>query len=151
MRFDGKSAPISRAVSDRVWNQVRPLLDLPEDARDEFEGIVGTHLMRIEHRNRAKSSPNFETLCDEHTAMFTPDWIGMAFALQRDLYKGRTPVERAFVRDLVEFVERFKGKPPNHGKKWLPKLVKVCALIDPEITSGVIEGASRGRRNRLSR
>src|SRR6516165_2761535 len=137
MRFDGKSAPISRAVSDRVWNQVRPLLDLPEDARDEFEGIVGTHLMRIEHRNRAKSSPNFETLCDEHTAMFTPDWIGMACALQRDLYKGRTPVERAFVRDLVEFVERFKGKPPNHGKKWLPKLVKVCALIDPEITSGV--------------
>jgi hypothetical protein len=56
MRFDGKSAPIRRAVSDRVWNQVRPLLDLPKYVRDEFEGIVRTHLMRIEHRNRAKSA-----------------------------------------------------------------------------------------------
>ena len=151
MRFDGKSAPIRPAVSDRVWNQVRQLLDLLEDARDEFEVIVRTHLMRIEHRNRAKSTPNFETLCDEHTAMFTPDLIGIAFALQRDLYKGRTSIERAFVRGLAEFVERCKGKRPNHSKKWLPTLVKVCALIDREITPGVIEGALRGHRNRLSR
>src|SRR5215472_4736346 len=98
MRFDGKSAPIGRAVFDRVWNQVRRLLDLRECARDEFERIVRTHLMRIEHRNRAKSTPNFETLYDEHTAMFTPDWIGIAVALQRDLNKGRTSIERAFVR-----------------------------------------------------
>jgi hypothetical protein len=151
MRFDGKSAPIGPVVSDRVWNQVRRLFDLQEYARDDFEGIVINYLKRIERKNRAKSTPNFETLCDEHTAMFTPDWIGIAFALQRDLYKGRTSIERAFVRDLAEFVERYKGKRPNHGKKWLPKLVKVCALIDREITSGVIEGALRGHRNRLSR
>jgi hypothetical protein len=151
MRFDGKSAPIGRAVSDRVWNQVRPLLDLREYARDDFEGIVRTYLKRIEHSNRAKSTPNIQDLCDEHTVMFTPDWLGMAFALQRDLYKGRTFIERAFVRDLAEFIELYKRERPNHGKKWLPKLVKICALVDPGITSGVIEGALRGRRNRLSR
>jgi hypothetical protein len=116
MLYDGKSAPIKRAVPDRVWNQVRPLLDLPKNARDEFEGIVRTHLMRIEHRNRTKSTPNFETLWDEHTAMFTPDWIGIAFALQRDLYKGRASIERAFVRDLAELVESYKVTPPTTAK-----------------------------------
>ena len=122
MSFDGKSAPIKRAVPDRVWKQVRRLLDLPEYARDDFEGIVINYLKRIERKNRAKGAPNIETLCDEHTVMFTPDWLGIAFALQCGHGYGRTVFERAFVRELAEIVERYKGTPPQPRQKVAAKI-----------------------------
>jgi hypothetical protein len=178
MLYDGKSAPTERAVPDRVWNQVRPLLGLPEYARDKFEQIVTEYLQAIEHRNQARAAPSLRDfiLADLQKYGFTCSYEVLrprpttseeaaerswrltfddaVFFMARGLYRsvyGRTWLERMFVRNLADIVESYTGERPNYGDKWLPTLIEVCAQIDPGITSGTIEGALRGTRNRLSR
>jgi hypothetical protein len=178
MLYDGKSAPTERAVPDRVWNQVRPLLGLPEYARDKFEQIVTEYLQNIERRNQVRAAPSLKDfiLADLQKREFTfscevlrprpttseevveRSWritfddavFFMTLGLYRSVY-GRTWLERIFVTHLADVVESYTGERPNYGDKWLPTLIEVCAQIDPGITAGTIEGALRGPRKRLSR
>jgi hypothetical protein len=157
MLYGKKPASIERVVSDRIWNQVRPLLDLPEHACNDFEMIVTNYLQMTEYRERLKSASSVEAfLWSElyrQRAWFTDDECrDLVSSFRRVTYPrvcGHKSVERTFVRNLAEIIEHHTGERPNHGKKWLSKLTKACALIDPEITSGTVEGALRGHRNRL--
>jgi len=56
---------------------------------------------------------------------------------------GRTSLERHFVFNIADCIERFTGERPNHGTKWLPKLIAAIAVIDREIRPGAIQSALR--------
>jgi hypothetical protein len=45
----------------------------------------------------------------------------------RTIALGRTSLERHFVFEIAACVERFTAERPNHGAKWLPKLIAAIA------------------------
>ena len=60
---------------------------------------------------------------------------------------GRTALERHLIFKVADCVERFTGERPNHGKRWLPKMIATIAIVDREIGRGSIQGALRPPRH----
>jgi hypothetical protein len=50
---------------------------------------------------------------------------------------------------MVDSVERDTGERPNHGEKWFPKLMAVCAMSWPNARIGEYEQSLSGQVCRL--
>jgi hypothetical protein len=176
MLFDGKRASsltTNRQLSDPQWAKIQEHLGLPDHARDDFEKIVAKHLKATEWRERIKAWPTEDLDAAEQLWSDALARKGVVMARNRGVQNvmpqddlrgwtnaralsprtlrrwmfGPKVAERLFVFAVADCVERYTGERPNHGARWLSKLIAAIAIVDREIGAGTIQGALRPPRH----